>query len=141
MSYPSTKSIERAEPDMPSVIAIQRAVGEYFRVPVSELRSQTRKRGVAQPRMIAMSLCCEMTALSLPQIGHLFDRDHTTVIHARRAVIKLTETPYFNDAITHLRDRLASTPDWREHVRLEKLAAEAIGEFAKALEVTIGPEA
>lgn len=33
-----------------------------------------------------MYLAYEMTALSLPQIGRLFDRDHTTVLHATRLI-------------------------------------------------------
>ncbi len=47
-----------------------------------QLVSASRKRALVQYRKIAMHLAREMTSHSLAELGTLFDRDHTTVLHA-----------------------------------------------------------
>lgn len=60
---------------------------DYFRISVEEIRGKSRSQQIAKPRQIAMYLCRELTQLSLPKIGQLFnDRDHTTVLHATRKI-------------------------------------------------------
>jgi chromosomal replication initiator protein len=68
-----------------SVESISRAVCERFAVRPSELRSRRRTRKVAVPRQLAMYLCRRLTRASYPQIGELFGRDHSTVMHATEA--------------------------------------------------------
>lgn len=66
---------------------IQRVVREYYGLQVGELTGHSRARAVSWPRQVAMALARRRTNLSLPQIGQRFGgRDHTTVIHALRAV-------------------------------------------------------
>lgn len=48
-----------------------------------------RNRRFAHPRQICMSLVRDLTPHSLPRIGKAFNRDHTTVIHAARNVLRL----------------------------------------------------
>jgi chromosomal replication initiator protein len=63
--------------------AIQRAVADFFRVKVEELKSKERNQGIVLPRQVAMYLSRAMTASSLPAIGEAFGgKDHTTVMHA-----------------------------------------------------------
>lgn len=50
------------------------------------LTGRCRRRQPAGARMLAMYLAGELTPLSLPQIGRHFGRDHTTVLHACRAI-------------------------------------------------------
>ena len=57
-------------------------VSEYFQVTVEAMKSKNRSREITVPRQIAMYLIREMNGMSLPSIGSLFDRDHTTVMHA-----------------------------------------------------------
>ncbi|OUR72516.1 chromosomal replication initiation protein DnaA [Methylophaga sp. 41_12_T18] len=72
---------------------IQKIVGEYFKVRISELLSKKRTRSIARPRQIAMALAKELTNHSLPEIGEAFGgRDHTTVLHACRKIAELKET-------------------------------------------------
>lgn len=72
-----------------TVHEIQEATAAFYEIPLIEMSSQRRGREVAWPRQEAMYLAKKLTPLSLPQIGRLFgDRDHTTVIHAIRAVEK-----------------------------------------------------
>ncbi|TCP96584.1 chromosomal replication initiator protein DnaA [Cricetibacter osteomyelitidis] len=68
---------------------IQKVVAEYYRIKVSDLKSKVRTKQIAHPRQLAMALAKELTNRSLPEIGKAFgDRDHTTVLHACRAVDK-----------------------------------------------------
>ena len=53
-----------------------------------QARSKSRTRDLAHPRQAAMLWLRNNTNLSLPEIGRLFDRDHTTVLHGIRAAEK-----------------------------------------------------
>jgi len=62
-------------------------VAKYFGLPVSELKSKSRRQAVADARGLAMYLMRSLTPLSYADIGRLFGgRDHTTVMHACRKV-------------------------------------------------------
>jgi chromosomal replication initiator protein len=66
-----------------TIVAIQRAVSEFFGIRVEEMKAKRRTKGVAFPRQVAMYLSRELTDASLPRIGEEFGgRDHTTVMHA-----------------------------------------------------------
>ena len=72
---------------------IQKAVCEYFNVPLEMIGSKTRKREVVQARQIAMFFSKSYTKLSLAMIGlHCGNKDHATVLHACRTVNNLMET-------------------------------------------------
>ena len=59
----------------------------HFGVRVAEMFSARRARDVARPRQVAMYLTKMLTSLSYPEIGRQFGgRDHTTVMHAVRAI-------------------------------------------------------
>lgn len=69
---------------------IQKTIGEYYKIKVSDLLSKRRSRSVARPRQMAMALAKELTNHSLPEIGEAFGgRDHTTVIHACKKIKEL----------------------------------------------------
>ena len=67
---------------------IQDTVAAYFGFHPRLMTSAERGRNIARPRQIAMFLAHELTGKSLPDIGKLFNRDHTTVLHAIREVPK-----------------------------------------------------
>lgn len=55
-----------------------------------EIVSHRRSKDVCFARQIAFYLASTQTAYSLPRIGACFDgRDHTTVLHGRRKIIRL----------------------------------------------------
>ena len=66
--------------------AIQSFISGQFNINVEELKSRTRKRSVSFPRQIAMYLTRKYTDASLADIGKLYNRDHSTVLHAIRVV-------------------------------------------------------
>ena len=73
-----------------TIAAIQARVAEHYGLHVSTMTSQCRKRVVARPRQVEMFLAPKLSGQSLPQIGKRFGgRDHTTVMHAMRAVDSL----------------------------------------------------
>ena len=73
-----------AEP--PTLRAIQDAVCAVNGLAREELLSPRRSPRVARSRQLAMYLARELTPLSLTEIARGFDRDHTTVLYAIRAV-------------------------------------------------------
>jgi chromosomal replication initiator protein len=70
----------------PSLGQIQGAVCAVCGLSREELLSTRRSARVAHARQLAMYLARELTPLSLTEIARGFDRDHTTVLHALRAV-------------------------------------------------------
>ncbi len=75
-----------------TVDKIQNVVSNFYNIPLSDMLSQRRSRPLARPRQIAMYLAKKMTSRSLPEIGRRFaNRDHTTVIHAVKTIIRLSE--------------------------------------------------
>lgn len=64
---------------------IERAVCQVFGIDVRTLQSNSKSRGVSQPRMLAMWLARKYTRAGLSEIGEFFGRrSHTTVIAAQR---------------------------------------------------------
>lgn len=68
---------------------IQKTVASYYRIPVADLKSRSRKASLVRQRQMAMSIAKQLTGLSLPDIGDAFERDHTTVIHAIKKIEEL----------------------------------------------------
>ncbi len=69
---------------------IQHEVCRYFGISKADLIGQSRSKGFAYPRQVAMYLCREITDESLPKIGRAFGgRDHSTVMHATSKIANL----------------------------------------------------
>ena len=66
--------------------AIRDLIGRQFRVSVDDLRSRSRKRAITFPRQVAMYLTRKHTAKSLADIGSMYNRDHSTVLYAIKAI-------------------------------------------------------
>jgi hypothetical protein len=93
----------------PRLVAhIQAAVAAYYQIDVSAMTSSRRTN--AHPRQVAMYLASELTPKSLPDIGRRFGgRDHTTVMHACRAVkSRIAEDPEVALDVAFLKARLAA---------------------------------
>ena len=86
--------------DVAAVRAIQASVAEAFCVPLALLMSRVRRPEIAVPRQIAMYLAYSETTRSLPELGVLFERDHTTVLHALKAVgARIKRDPSFAELV------------------------------------------
>ncbi|HEY0891342.1 MAG TPA: chromosomal replication initiator protein DnaA [Nocardioides sp.] len=80
---------EGGEPEITAGLIIAQTAA-YFGLSIDELTGPSRGRHLVMARQIAMYLCRELTALSLPKIGAQFgNRDHTTVMYAERKINQL----------------------------------------------------
>jgi chromosomal replication initiator protein len=61
-------------------------VSRQFKISIEDLLSRSRKRSIAFPRQVAMYLSRKHTEESLADIGKAFNRDHSTVLYAIKAV-------------------------------------------------------
>jgi chromosomal replication initiator protein len=94
--------------DGPAIIAV---TAESFGYHPDDLTSKSRKQPLVTARQIAMYLCRELTDDSLVQIGALFNRDHSTVLHSIDKVKNLLnhDREVF-DKVNNLSQRLRRTP-------------------------------
>ncbi len=69
-----------------TVSMICELIGGQFNVSVKDLQSRSRKRMFAFPRQVAMYLARKYTDESLADIGRVFNRDHSTVLHSIKVV-------------------------------------------------------
>jgi chromosomal replication initiator protein len=58
------------------------ATSDYFNIPLTDLTGSSRVTRINTARQIAIYLIREMTDHSLNQIGEMFGRTHTTVLHS-----------------------------------------------------------
>ena len=82
-------------------------VCEVWGVLRAEVLSPQRARRIAHPRMALCALLQELSGKSLPQIGRLLNRDHTTILHAVRTVKRLVKDSEFRAKFEECRRRLA----------------------------------
>lgn len=86
-----------------NINSIKKVVGKHFSVKIEDFSSKSKIQTIAWPRQIAMYLACTMTDLSLPEIGREFNRDHSTVVHARDLVKdKINTDPFFTAEINQI---------------------------------------
>lgn len=65
--------------------AIIAQTAQRYGVEPAMILGRNRARVASIPRQAAMAAVREATGYSLPQIGRIFKRDHTTVLYAIRA--------------------------------------------------------
>lgn len=71
-----------------TVQAIIKSVAAEYHVATQAIRSTTRSQPIARARQVCMYVMRETLGLSYPAIGRAFVRDHSTVIHACRSVVR-----------------------------------------------------
>ncbi|MEF3280713.1 MAG: chromosomal replication initiator protein DnaA [Elusimicrobiota bacterium] len=90
-----------------SIDDIQKIIAEEYGITVEEIKSKQRSERFAIPRQIAMYIACEITNISLPDIGKAFDKDHSTVIYARDKIKQLLNSePFFAEKINNLINKI-----------------------------------
>ena len=99
----------KGNPREVTVESIQKTICDYFNLKLGDLKAKRRTKNVALPRQLAMYLCRKYTSTSFPSIGDKFGgRDHSTVIHANKAIEKkIQEDPQMSATIEKLEKNLS----------------------------------
>ncbi len=74
---------------IPSPDEIIEETAKFFGLEAKDIKGTSRTKEINQARQISMHLIRHITSLSLKEIGQIFNRDHTTVMHALDKVDKL----------------------------------------------------
>lgn len=78
-------------PVIPSVREIATAVAGYYKIKLIDFMSLRRTANVTHARQVTSYLARTLTTCSLPQIGRVIGRDHTTVMHGIRVITEEIE--------------------------------------------------
>ena len=76
-----------AEPVSDTIERIIDCVSRRYNISVDEIMGKSRKKETKTARNVAMYIVRSVTGASLPQIGQVFDRDHSTV-HSNISMIE-----------------------------------------------------
>ena len=76
------------EPVEVTIDKIFTAVCRKYGVSRSDIESTSRKKEFAQPRHLCIYLIREVTDISFPQIGKLFNRDHATIMSSHALIAR-----------------------------------------------------
>jgi chromosomal replication initiator protein len=69
-----------------------RVVAAHYGLKVSELKEKSNARTKAFPRQVAMYMCKELTDLSYPEIGKIFNnKHHSTVMYSVEKIDQLIQ--------------------------------------------------
>jgi chromosomal replication initiator protein len=71
--------------------SVLRAVASEFNLQPAQIKQKSNARPIAYPRQVAMYLVKELTQSSLPEIGRMFSKHHTTVLHSVQKIDKLRQ--------------------------------------------------
>ena len=87
---------------------ILQVISQDFNLSIDDLKGNSRRREISQPRQMGMYLMRQHTELSLPKIGEVFGgKDHTTVLYSCEKMSQLREKDAnINRTLIRLSDRL-----------------------------------
>jgi isopropylmalate/homocitrate/citramalate synthase len=84
----------KTEKTMISVREIIAVAAEYFGVTEDDILGRTQKNPVLLARHVAIYLAKSLPAMRLVEIGYVFRRDHTTILHAQRKIARQIKTDH-----------------------------------------------
>lgn len=91
--FPGVYSIKLEHmPNEQKINTIISNVCNFFSIPVEDFNKRSRKRMYIEPRCAAFWLMREYTTLSYVQLGQMFKRDHSTILHCVNNAYEWMET-------------------------------------------------
>lgn len=85
----NVRSIIAAEMESEKVIEM---VCAYFGLSLDDINKPSQKRVIVYKRQMIMYFLAYYTTMTYKEIGRIFGKDHTTVIHAKDLIRDLMET-------------------------------------------------
>jgi len=70
----------------PHIDVILKTIAHAFDCCVGELKGKERTARIVTPRLVAYYLMRRLTGLSYPELGRIFDRDHTTIMNGCKRI-------------------------------------------------------
>ena len=97
-------ALQKARGINPSIASIVDTVAEHYGTRRELILSNQRYAEIMRPRHVAVYIACQVvTNLSLTEIGRVFKRDHSSMIHARDKIIRAMEAdPIFAETVNML---------------------------------------
>ncbi len=96
-----------SEPVTVTIDKILSMVSQKYGISVEDLKSRKRTSNIASARHISVYIIKKLTDRSLPAIGRVFGRDHTTIINSIETVEKRMNTePAFDNEIKDLINKI-----------------------------------
>ncbi|MBQ7798843.1 MAG: chromosomal replication initiator protein DnaA [Clostridia bacterium] len=86
------KDIDEPEKESLDAEKIIQTVCQFFKISKEDMLGRRRNNEIAEPRQLCMYLISDMIDMPLKAIGTMFDRDHSTVVHARDKITKQIKT-------------------------------------------------
>jgi chromosomal replication initiator protein len=75
-----------------TAVEIIKVVAAHYGIKVTDLKSKSNARPIAYPRQVAMYMCKELTDLSYPEIGKIFNnKHHSTVMYSVEKIDQLIQ--------------------------------------------------
>ena len=98
--------VELESNDSPSPEDIIKAVCNYFKLNREQLLGTKRNSHIVKPRKIAMYLMRTYSMLTLEAIGVIFNKNHSTVLHACQNVEDNINDTFIKNSLMNLRNEL-----------------------------------
>lgn len=96
-----------AEPVSVTVDKIFSAITDRYGVSREDMVGKKREKAIAEARHISVYLIREITEMSFPNIGKLYDRDHTTILSSYQKISRQVKTdPVFALELNELKKGL-----------------------------------
>jgi len=72
-------------------------VCDFYGLTTAQVKGKCRLRGYVKARFVAIYIIRKRTGLTLKEIGRLFHRDHTSIIHAVQTIEEVLSLRFDND--------------------------------------------
>jgi chromosomal replication initiator protein len=103
-NFISTEIFPHKELKKVSIDEIQKKVAKHFGISISEIKSRKRTKVILKTRQIAIYLASQLSVASYVEIGKLFNRTHSTVIHSIKTIKKeINNSRSFKEEVNYIK--------------------------------------
>ena len=96
-TIPSRKLDGSLLSDQKHAAKIIEQICDFYGVTAAQIKGKCRLRGYVKARFVAIFLLRTRTGLTLKEIGRMFHRDHTSMIHAIKTINEVMSLKFEND--------------------------------------------